>query len=98
MHDFFIHCSIRLGKTQVEFENGYYITDILDVMETLDKHIAEDLLSNLNVQVAGSGLMAENDYKNYIEALRKQAQLDDNDNSDEFNRSSIEMLRQKLGK
>ena len=67
-------------------------------MEVLDKQNAENLLSELNVTVAGSGLMDEESYKKYVNALMEQAQLNVDDNSDEFDKDGLTMLRQKLGK
>jgi len=40
-------CAVRLGKTQIEFERGYYVMDLFDVLESSRKFNAEKTLETL---------------------------------------------------
>lgn len=56
------------------------------------------MLSDLNVQGAASGGMQEEDYKRYVDTLRKQAQIDATDVNETLDRRGLSKLKRKIGK
>lgn len=95
MNDFFIDCSIKLGVTQAEFENGYYIADLLSVMERHNKTEAERLLTQLNIGTAEH--MQKEDFSKFVGALREQAGYNEKDGGEKLDKGGLNSLRGKLG-
>lgn len=90
---FFIECAVRLEKTQIEFEGGYYIMDLFDVLESKGKIDAEGLLAELtNIN---SQHMDKESFKKYTTELRKQAGLSQKSNP-KFDAEGFKRLQRRL--
>lgn len=70
--------------------------DVLDVLEAYDKQEAERWLTQLNIET--TEYMKENDFKKFVDSLRKQARMnDDKEPNEKLDRGGLEKLRRKLG-
>lgn len=86
---------MRLGKTQTEFENGYYVMDVLDVMDALKRVNAQNTLDDLNVAVMSSTTDVES-FRKFSADLQKRAGMDSGNGGDKFDKAGFERLKMKM--
>lgn len=82
---------MRLGKTQVEFERGYYVMDLLDVLEAETRRRAGETLDTLNVNVMSHSTSPE-DFRKYADGLRTMAGFA-RDSAPKYDEAGIKELR-----
>ncbi|MDR9852892.1 hypothetical protein RJP21_04660 [Paenibacillus sp. VCA1] len=90
-----MECAVRLGKTQIEFERGYYVMDLLDVMDAFKRVNAQDTLDDLNVAVMSHTTSVE-DFKRFAGGLQKQAGYGTEPSESKFDESGFKQLQMKL--
>lgn len=95
MDDFFIDCAVRLGKTQAEFERGYFVMDIFNVLEAHNRSQAEQLLAQLSNATMARTTDVEG-YRKYAEELRKKAGQETQSKVAAFDERGFELMRMKL--
>ena len=89
-----IDAAVRLGKTQVEFERGYYIMDLLDVLDA-DKRIrAGESLGDLNTATMAQTTDADA-FRKYADSLQRAAGYAKTEKQ-AFDRSGFEQLRDMM--
>lgn len=86
---------MRLGKTQVAFEEGYYVMDLLDVMDAAGRVHAERALEQLNTAVMAQGARPE-DFRSYADALLERARGEQNERPSCFDEAGFQELKQQL--
>lgn len=86
---------MRLGKTQLEFERGYYVMDVLDVMDAYKRVNAQNTLDDLNVAVMSQTTNAE-DFRKFATSLQQQAGLGTDTANTSFDQSGFERLKMKM--
>lgn len=79
--------------TQIEFENGYYVMDIFDVLDAKRKVDAEDWLTQISVQTAPH--MNEEDFRKLIGGFRKEAGYETK-STPKFDAAGFEQLKMQL--
>lgn len=89
---FFLECAVRLGKTQIEFENGYYIVDLIDVLEAQNKYDAQEWLTEIKIETIQ--YMNPKEQERFLEILQRQAGIETKKN--EFDDTGFELLKMKL--
>lgn len=85
---------MRLGKTQVEFERGYYVMDLLDVLEAETRRKAGETLDALNVNVMSHSTSVE-DFRAYTDGLRNAAGFMQS-SVPKYDENAIKLLRAEL--
>lgn len=89
-----IDAAVRLGKTQVEFERGYYVMDLLDVLEADKRVKAGEALGALNTATMAQTTNVES-YRKYAEELQRAAGLGTAEKP-QFDRKGYEKLRDMM--
>lgn len=85
---------MRLGKTQVEFERGYYVMDLLDVLDAETRRRAGETLDALNVNVMSQSTSVD-DFRNYADGLRTAAGFK-RDSAPAYDEAGIKLLREQM--
>lgn len=83
-----------MGKTQVEFERGYYVMDLLDVLEAETRRKAGETLDALNVNVMSHSTSVE-DFRSYTDGLRNAAGFKQA-SAPKYDEAAIKLLRAEL--
>ncbi|OMF21888.1 hypothetical protein BK132_31660 [Paenibacillus sp. FSL H8-0259] len=83
-----------MGKTQVEFERGYYVMDLLDVLEAETRRKAGETLDALNVNVMSHSTSVE-DFRAYTDGLRNAAGFKQ-DSAPKYDEAGIKLLRDQM--
>ncbi len=89
-----IDAAVRLGKTQAEFERGYYVMDLLDVLDADKRVKAGELLSDLNTATMAQTTNVDA-YRKYAESLQQTAGFSAPDKP-QFDRKGFEQLRDMM--
>lgn len=74
--------------------NGYYITDIFDVMDVYDRVDAERWLTTLNVVLAEH--MEKDAYKRFVDGLAKRIETEKVTPKPKFDVAGFEAMKLKL--
>lgn len=85
---------MRLGKTQVEFENGYYVMDLLDVLDADTRRRAGETLDALNVNVMSHTTDADG-FRSYTNDLQRKAGFATADKP-AFDKAGFNKLREQM--
>lgn len=91
MDDFLLDAAVLLDKTQVEIETGYYMVDIVKLIETKSKLDAADKLEQVRMTLSTNNRGVEDaEYKALIAELSKRIGVK---TSAKFDRAKFEQLR-----
>ncbi|AWB45273.1 hypothetical protein DCC85_14260 [Paenibacillus sp. CAA11] len=86
---------MRLGKTQLEFETGYFVMDLFEVLEANRRVRAQGSLDDLNVAVMSHSTQPE-DFRKFVASLQQQAGFADKADKPTFDKSGFERLKTKM--
>lgn len=89
-----VDAAVRLGKTQVEFEHGYYVMDLLDVLEADKRVKAGEALGALNTATMAQTTNVDS-YRKYSEGLQQAAGFGAPEKP-QFDRRGFEQLRDMM--
>ncbi len=85
---------MRLDKTQAQLEDEYYVMDLLDVLDALDRRRAQEALAELNTAIMSQTTDAEA-FRRYADLLQRQAGFGGGEKA-EFDEDSFERARRQL--
>lgn len=93
LDQFFKECAVWLGKSQVEFENEYYVMDLFDVLDAKRKMDAENWFMQLNIEMIPQTTDGE-DVRKFITSLHKMAGYEAKPAT--FDKARFEQLKMEL--